>query len=91
MLVWLAEYLTQYYSGFNVFSYLTLRAILGILTALLISLYFGPKLIRALQKMQIGQVVRHDGPESHLSKKGTPTMGGILILGAIFTLSLIHI
>ena len=46
MLVWLAEYLTQYYSGFNVFSYLTLRAILGILTALLISLYFGPKLIR---------------------------------------------
>jgi len=83
MLVWLAEYLTQYYSGFNVFSYLTLRAILGILTALLISLYYGPKLIRGLQKMQIGQVVRHDGPESHLSKKGTPTMGGILILGAI--------
>ena len=89
MLVWLAEYLTQYYSGFNVFSYLTLRAILGILTALLISLYFGPKLIRALQKMQIGQVVRHDGPESHLSKKGTPTMGGILILGAIFTSTLL--
>ena len=89
MLVWLAEYLTQYYSGFNVFSYLTLRAILGILTALLISLYFGPKLIRALQKMQIGQVVRHDGPESHLSKKGTPTMGGILILVAIFTSTLL--
>ena len=84
MLVWLAEYLTQYYSGFNVFSYLTLRAILGILTALLISLYFGPKLIRALQKMQIGQTVRDDGPESHFSKAGTPTMGGILILGAIF-------
>jgi len=82
MLVWLAEYLTQYYSGFNVFSYLTLRAILGILTALMMSLYFGPKLIRSLQKMQIGQVVRDDGPESHLSKKGTPTMGGLLILGA---------
>ena len=84
MLVWLAEYLTQYYSGFNVFSYLTLRAILGILTALLLSLYFGPILIRALQRMQIGQTVRDDGPESHLSKSGTPTMGGVLILGAIF-------
>ncbi|MBQ4844320.1 phospho-N-acetylmuramoyl-pentapeptide-transferase [Pseudoalteromonas sp. MMG005] len=84
MLVWLAEYLTQYYSGFNVFSYLTLRAILGILTALFISLYFGPKLIRALQRMQIGQTVRDDGPESHLSKSGTPTMGGLLILAAIF-------
>jgi phospho-N-acetylmuramoyl-pentapeptide-transferase len=88
MLVWLAEYLTQYYSGFNVFSYLTLRAILGILTALLLSLYFGPILIRALQRMQIGQTVRDDGPESHLSKSGTPTMGGVLILGAIFTSTL---
>ncbi|BBN80350.1 phospho-N-acetylmuramoyl-pentapeptide-transferase [Pseudoalteromonas sp. A25] len=88
MLVWLAEYLTQYYSGFNVFSYLTLRAILGILTALFISLYFGPKLIRALQKMQIGQTVRDDGPESHLSKSGTPTMGGLLILASIFTSTL---
>ena len=88
MLVWLAEYLTQYYSGFNVFSYLTLRAILGILTALLLSLYFGPILIRALQCMQIGQTVRDDGPESHLSKSGTPTMGGVLILGAIFTSTL---
>lgn len=89
MLVWLAEYLTQYYSGFNVFSYLTLRAILGILTALFISLYFGPKLIRALQRMQIGQTVRDDGPESHLSKSGTPTMGGLLILAAIFVSTLL--
>ncbi|CAH9063520.1 Phospho-N-acetylmuramoyl-pentapeptide-transferase [Pseudoalteromonas holothuriae] len=88
MLVWLAEYLTQYYSGFNVFSYLTLRAIFGILTALFISLYFGPKLIRALQKMQIGQTVRDDGPQSHLSKSGTPTMGGLLILASIFTSTL---
>ena len=88
MLVWLAEYLTQYYSGFNVFSYLTLRAILGILTALLISLYFGPKLIAGLQRMQIGQTVRDDGPESHLSKSGTPTMGGLLILCSIFTSTL---
>lgn len=83
MLVWLAEYLTQYYSGFNVFSYLTFRAILGVLTAMSLSLYFGPKLIRYLQKMQIGQTVRDDGPESHLSKSGTPTMGGLLILGSV--------
>ncbi len=83
MLHWLAEYLTQYYSAFNVFSYLTVRAIVSTLTALFISLYFGPKLIRYLQKMQIGQTVRSDGPESHLSKSGTPTMGGILILAAI--------
>ena len=83
MLVWLSEYLTQYYSFFNVFSYLTFRAIISTLTALTISLYFGPKLIRFLQNMQVGQVVRDDGPESHLVKTGTPTMGGILILAAI--------
>lgn len=83
MLVWLAEYLTQYISAFNVFSYLTFRAILGVLTSLLLSLYFGPKLIAALQRMQIGQVVRNDGPESHFSKKGTPTMGGLLILASV--------
>jgi phospho-N-acetylmuramoyl-pentapeptide-transferase len=83
MLVWLAEYLTQFYSGFNVFSYLTFRAILSVLTAMILSLYFGPKLIRRLQRMQIGQTIRDDGPESHLSKSGTPTMGGILILGSI--------
>lgn len=85
MLVWLAEYLTQFYSGFNVFSYLTFRAILSVLTAMGLSLYFGPKLIRKLQLMQIGQTVRDDGPESHLSKSGTPTMGGLLILGSIVT------
>jgi phospho-N-acetylmuramoyl-pentapeptide-transferase len=83
MLLWLGELLTQFYSGFNVFSYLTFRAIVSTLTALFISLYFGPKLIRYLQKMQIGQTVRDDGPESHLSKSGTPTMGGILILLSI--------
>lgn len=83
MLLWLGEYLTQYYSGFNVFSYLTFRAIVSTLTALILSLYFGPKLIRYLQKMQIGQTIRSDGPESHLSKSGTPTMGGILILASI--------
>ncbi|SFD23158.1 phospho-N-acetylmuramoyl-pentapeptide-transferase [Pseudoalteromonas denitrificans] len=89
MLVWLAEYLTQYHTGFNVFSYLTFRSILGIFTALFISLYFGPKLIKALQRMQIGQTVRDDGPESHLAKSGTPTMGGLLILASIFSSTLL--
>ena len=89
MLVWLAEYLTQYFSFFNVFSYLTFRAILGILTSLLLSLYLGPKLIARLQLMQIGQVVRGDGPQSHFSKKGTPTMGGLLILGSVLLSTLL--
>jgi len=83
MLVWLTEYLTQYISGFNIFSYLTFRSILATLTSLLFSLWMGPKLIRYLQNMQIGQTIRDDGPESHLSKSGTPTMGGLLILGSI--------
>jgi phospho-N-acetylmuramoyl-pentapeptide-transferase len=83
MLIWLAEWLQQYESGFNVFSYLTLRAILSTLTALLMAVLIGPAMIRWLQSMQIGQTVRDDGPQSHLSKSGTPTMGGLLILAAI--------
>ena len=84
MLVYLAEYLTRFYTGFNVFSYVTFRAILGLLTALIFSLWWGPKMIERLQLLQIGQIVRNDGPESHFSKRGTPTMGGLLILAAIF-------
>jgi phospho-N-acetylmuramoyl-pentapeptide-transferase len=83
MLIWLAEWLQQFDSGFNVFTYLTLRAILSTLTALLIALLIGPKMIRWLQHMQIGQTVRTDGPQTHLVKSGTPTMGGLLILAAI--------
>jgi phospho-N-acetylmuramoyl-pentapeptide-transferase len=83
MLLWLTEYLTQYHSGFNVFQYLTMRIILGVLTSLFISLFVGPYLIRRLNEYQIGQSVRDDGPESHLSKSGTPTMGGLLILVSI--------
>ncbi|PHM61585.1 phospho-N-acetylmuramoyl-pentapeptide-transferase [Xenorhabdus ishibashii] len=83
MLVWLAEYLVKYHTGFNVFSYLTFRAIVGLLTALFIALWMGPRLIAYLQKLQIGQVVRDNGPESHFSKRGTPTMGGLLILFSI--------
>ncbi|WJG08731.1 phospho-N-acetylmuramoyl-pentapeptide-transferase [Aliiglaciecola sp. LCG003] len=89
MLIWLAEWLQQYDSGFNVFSYLTLRAILSTLTALLMAVLIGPAMIRALQRMQIGQTVRDDGPQSHLSKSGTPTMGGLLILAAILTSALL--
>lgn len=88
MLVWLAEYLEQFYGGFAVFQYLTFRGILGVLTALGISLLLGPWMIRRLNILQIGQSVRDDGPESHLSKSGTPTMGGTLILAAIFISSL---
>ncbi|MGS2719654.1 phospho-N-acetylmuramoyl-pentapeptide-transferase [Paraglaciecola aestuariivivens] len=83
MLIWLAEWLQQFDPSFRVFSYLTLRAILSTLTALLIAVFIGPKMIRWLQHMQIGQTVRDDGPESHLAKSGTPTMGGLLILAAI--------
>ncbi|WBA80234.1 phospho-N-acetylmuramoyl-pentapeptide-transferase [Endozoicomonas sp. GU-1] len=80
MLVWLADYLAQYYHGFLVFKYLTLRGIFGVLTALAMSLWLGPHFIRKLSFYQIGQAVRDDGPQSHLSKAGTPTMGGALIL-----------
>ncbi|MBC3765295.1 phospho-N-acetylmuramoyl-pentapeptide-transferase [Neptunicella marina] len=83
MLIWLASWLQQFDPGFNVFSYLTLRAILSTLTALGMAIFMGPLMIRWLQRLQIGQTVRDDGPESHLSKSGTPTMGGVLILAAI--------
>ncbi|GLS25580.1 phospho-N-acetylmuramoyl-pentapeptide-transferase [Marinibactrum halimedae] len=89
MLLWLAEFLEQYINGFSVFQYLTLRAILGVLTALSISLMLGPWMIRRLNQLQIGQAVRDDGPQSHLSKSGTPTMGGTLILAAIFISALL--
>lgn len=83
MLLLLADYLSNFYSGFAVFQYLTLRGILGVLTALVISLLLGPVLIKKLRVKQIGQAVRDDGPQSHLSKAGTPTMGGALIILAI--------
>lgn len=83
MLYHLSQYLEQYYSGFNAFGYLTMRAILGVLTALLISLSFGPRIIKKLNAYNIGQTIRDDGPDTHLIKAGTPTMGGALILFAI--------
>ena len=83
MFLTLAEYLQQFESGFSVFQYITLRAILGTITALVLSLVIGPTMIRKLSTYKIGQQVRDDGPQSHLSKAGTPTMGGALILVAI--------
>ena len=83
MLLKLAQWLSTFDPGFTVFQYLTLRTILGVLTALAISLLVGPAMIRRLSAMQIGQNVRDDGPQSHSVKAGTPTMGGTLILVAI--------
>ena len=89
MLLWFTNYLSQFNSGFFVFQYLTVRGILGILTALALSLLIGPWLIRRLNYHQIGQVIRDDGPQTHLSKAGTPTMGGALILVSILVSSLL--
>ena len=89
MLLWLTEYLATVVSGFNVFQYLTFRTMVSALTALAISLLLGPTMIRQLSHHQIGQVVRELGPKSHLTKAGTPTMGGALILVAIVVATLL--
>jgi len=83
MLLALAQWLSQDVRAFNVFQYITLRAVLATLTALAISLLAGPAVIRKLTAYKIGQAVRDDGPKSHLTKAGTPTMGGALVLLSI--------
>ena len=83
MLYWISQQLADINSGFAVFGYITLRSILGALTALVISLLLGPWFIRRLVKQQVGQPIRKLGPESHFVKAGTPTMGGALILFSI--------
>jgi phospho-N-acetylmuramoyl-pentapeptide-transferase len=85
----LFQWLSQDVRTFNVFSYLTLRAVLAAGTALLIGLLAGPYVIRRLTEMKIGQAVRSDGPQTHLSKSGTPTMGGALILISIAATTLL--
>ncbi len=80
MLLELAQWLAEDIRFFNVFNYITLRAVLATLTALGIGLFFGPMVIRKLTALKIGQAVRTDGPQTHLIKSGTPTMGGALIL-----------
>ncbi len=89
MLYWLAHRLVAWHSGFNVFSYLTFRAILAMGSSLVVSLLVGPAMIQRLSRYQIGQVVRADGPQSHLPKAGTPTMGGTLILVATLVSTLL--
>ena len=84
MLLELADLLKGYISGFHLFQYLTFRTIMSTLTALAVSLLAGPAIIRKLAAVKAGQVIRSDGPQSHLTKAGTPTMGGALILGSIF-------
>jgi phospho-N-acetylmuramoyl-pentapeptide-transferase len=83
MLYALAKWLAVHHSSFNVFTYQTLRGILAVASALLLSLAVGPTMIERLSRYQIGQQVRDDGPQTHLKKRGTPTMGGALILVAI--------
>jgi phospho-N-acetylmuramoyl-pentapeptide-transferase len=80
MLVWLADWLSQYVTGFRVVDYITLRTILAVLTALVFSFSLGPWLIRWLTQAEVGQFVRAEGPASHQIKAGTPTMGGVLIV-----------
>ncbi|MFQ5629097.1 MAG: hypothetical protein ACE5I1_10080, partial [bacterium] len=70
-------------SGFNIFQYISFRATFAAITALLISFIIGPKVIRKLKQMQVGEEIRQDGPESHQKKAGTPTMGGIIVLSAV--------
>ena len=89
MLWWLTDYLSGFVSGFSVFQYLTFRTMVSVVTALTMSLLIGPIVIAKLSHYQIGQVVRDDGPESHFSKAGTPTMGGALILIVIVITTLL--
>ncbi len=89
MFLELINFLTQFNSGFEVLNYLTVRAVLAMLFALFISLALGHYFIDKLHLYQIGQTIRTDGPESHLAKSGTPTMGGLLILFAFIISSLV--
>ena len=79
------------YGGFNVFRYITFRCIGAIVTGFVIAMVLGPHFIRMLQRKQVGQVVRDDGPESHFSKRGVPTMGGVLIIAAVVVSTLLWV
>ena len=89
MLLELFEWLGRDVRAFNVFSYITLRTVLASMTALVISFVIGPWMIRKLTALKIGQSVRSDGPQTHLVKAGTPTMGGALILTAVVVTTLL--
>ena len=85
MLYHLLYPLRDAFSGFNVFRYITFRSAGAVLTALLVSFLLGPSMIAWLRRLKVGQHVRDDGPQTHLSKQGTPTMGGLLIIAALVT------
>ena len=89
MLLWLTDFLSGYISGFAVFQYLTFRTMVSVITALSLALLIGPWMIEKLASAQIGQQIREDGPASHFSKAGTPTMGGALILVVILITTLL--
>ena len=89
MLLWLTDFLSGYISGFAVFQYLTFRTMVSVITALSLALLIGPWMIEKLASAQIGQQIREDGPVSHFSKAGTPTMGGALILVVILITTLL--
>lgn len=83
MLLWLWHYLSSFYHGFLVFTYFSLRMLLAAATSLVIVLVSGRPLIHWLQRQQVGQIIRQEGPKAHYDKKGTPTMGGVMIIFAI--------
>ena len=83
MLYYLFQYLTKYVSGLNLFRYITSRAAAAAVTALIISLIFGPLFLQLLHRFQVKEKIRAEGPETHRAKEGTPTMGGIMILFAV--------
>ena len=90
MLYYIFEYLTEFYSGFDVFRYLTLRIILSALTGLLASLIIGPIIIKFFSKREVYQSIRDDGPKSHLKNKAqTPSMGGLIIIVSILISTLL--
>ncbi len=85
MFYYLFDYLNQLFDipGFGIFKYLSFRSSISAITALVIAFYLGPKIINRLQKLQVGETIREEGPQTHLKKAGTPTMGGLIILLAI--------
>ncbi|MCF6807739.1 phospho-N-acetylmuramoyl-pentapeptide-transferase [Thiotrichales bacterium 19S9-12] len=89
MLLWLTNFLTNFYHPFYIFNNVSLRCILAAATALIISLVLGKPMISWLKRLQVGQVIRQEGPQTHLTKQGTPTMGGVLIIASILIASLL--
>ena len=83
MLIYILDYLINLNTGFAVFEYITLRAILSIITALFISLILGPVIIKKFSINDLSEVIREDGPKTHHKKAGTPTMGGLLIISSL--------